>query len=167
MLCLLPGISSCVISTFPVHSMSFCCKSSLHFFFLALDVVNPSSCVNARNEIGHPACRERLMKFPVLSDDRIAIGSKTCVIVYNNSELDMHLIFVLILCFSNRHSWIRRGKKKREKKNEHQNEFDQLCINEMWILRSHALYWLFYCWLCFVQNCEQAISSCCSGVCVM
>ena len=56
MLRLLPGISSVLISTLPVHSPAFFPKSL--GFFPVLAVANSGSCVGLQNKIGHPAgCR--------------------------------------------------------------------------------------------------------------
>ena len=54
---LLPGISSLLISTLPIHSPAFFPKS-LPFFFLCWLWLTHVSCVGPQNKIGHPAgCR--------------------------------------------------------------------------------------------------------------
>ena len=58
MLHLLPGISSLLISTLPVHSLAFFSKPLPIFPVLA--VANTSSCVGQQNETGHPAGRRFL-----------------------------------------------------------------------------------------------------------
>ena len=55
MLRLLPGISSLLISTFPVHSPAFFPKPLLIFFFPVLAVANTGFCVDLQNKIDHPA----------------------------------------------------------------------------------------------------------------
>ena len=53
---LLPGISSLLISTLPVHSPAFC--QNLSRVLPVLVVANTGSCVGPQNKIGHPAeCR--------------------------------------------------------------------------------------------------------------
>ena len=80
MLHLLPGISSLLISTHPVHSPAF--FQVLSSVFPVLAVANIGSCVGPQNKIGHPAHRHRQVKqVPVLSARGIKIGSKTCVIM--------------------------------------------------------------------------------------
>ena len=54
MLCILPGISSLLISTLPVHSPAFFPKTSPKFFPV-LAVANTGSCVGLQNKIGHLA----------------------------------------------------------------------------------------------------------------
>ena len=74
---LLPGISSLLICTLPIHSPAFSFQN-LSRVFPALVVANTGSCVDPQTKIGHPAgCR-----FPMLSARGIEIGSKTCVIVF-------------------------------------------------------------------------------------
>ena len=52
-----PGISSLLISTLPVHSPAFL-RKPLAIFFLVLAVVNTGSCIGPQNKIGHPVgCR--------------------------------------------------------------------------------------------------------------
>ena len=70
MLRLLPGVSSLLIFTFPVHSPTFFPKPLLIFPVLA--VANTGSCVGPRNEIGHPAGINRLEKKTITS------GMMTC-----------------------------------------------------------------------------------------
>ena len=57
MLCVLPGISSLLISTLPVHSPAFFQTS--HEFFPVLAVAGTGSCVGPRNKMGHRAPRWR------------------------------------------------------------------------------------------------------------
>ena len=59
MLRLLPGISSLLISTRPLHSPAFFKNTSR--FFPMLAVADTSSCAGPQNTIGHPAgCRFRV-----------------------------------------------------------------------------------------------------------
>ena len=82
MLCLLPGISSSLISTFLVHAPAFFPKP-LPSFFPVLAVANTGSSVGPQNNIGHPAHRYRqMMQVPVLCAREIEVGSKTSVIVF-------------------------------------------------------------------------------------
>ena len=56
MQCLLPGVSSLLISTLPVHSPAFFPKPLLSF--PVLPAANTGSCVGPQNKIGHLAgCR--------------------------------------------------------------------------------------------------------------
>ena len=81
MLRLLPGISSWLISTLPVHLLDV--FQNLSRVFPLLAVANTCSCVGQQNKTGHPAYRYRqLMQVPVLSARGIEIGYKTCVIVF-------------------------------------------------------------------------------------
>ena len=58
MLCLLPGISSWLISALLAYSHAFFSKTTSEFFSV-LAVANTGSCVGLQNKIGHPAHRYR------------------------------------------------------------------------------------------------------------
>ena len=101
---LLPGISSMLISSLPVHSPAL--FQNLSRAFPVLDVANTGSSVGLLNMIGHPAhCYRQLMQVPVLRARGIQIGSKTCVIVFLGlcSEI-VKMIWVVVwekdLCYN-------------------------------------------------------------------
>ena len=68
MLRLLPGISSLLISTLPVHSPDFFPKKNMSRVFPVLVVAKTGFCVVTQNKVGHPAHLYRqLIEVPMLS----------------------------------------------------------------------------------------------------
>ena len=80
MLRLLPGISSMLISTFPVHSPAF--FRNLSRAFPVFSVANIGSFVGPQNKIGHPAhCDRQVRQVSLYSALEVQTNYETRVVV--------------------------------------------------------------------------------------